>query len=276
MSTAEDLILDAMRAAGCAPLRPRIVCDGAIHRDRDERDKPGSKNLWYSCHASPHPHGAFGNWRTGETHTWAIQPDKPLSPAARSEQRRQIEDMREQRLEAEAKLRATARAKAARLWGLAKPASSGHPYIAHKGVKAWGLRQLNEALVVPARDAAGQLHTLQFIGPDGGKRFLTGGRIAGCYFSLGRPVGTLLLAEGYATAASLYEATGHAIACAINAGNLEPVARSLRAKFPETTIIVCADDDRDTPGNPGLNRAMEAAWAVRGLVAVPDFGQMAA
>lgn len=269
--TAEDLILDAMRAAGCAPLRPRIVCDGAIHRDRDERDKAGSKNLWYVCHTSPHPHGAFGSWRTGETHTWAVQPDKPMSPAARSEQHRQVEDMRRQRHGEEAKIRAAARAKAARLWNLAKPPAAAHPYLAQKKVKAWGLRQLHDALVVPARDAAGQLHTLQFIGPDGAKRFLTGGRISGCYFAIGRPSETLLLAEGYATAATLFEATGHAVACAFNAGNLEPVAKALRAKFPDAALIICADDDRNTPGNPGLSRAQEAAWAVRGLVAVPDF-----
>ena len=62
------------------------------------------------------------------------------------------------------------------------------------------------------------------------------------------------------------------MAVAFDAGNLEPVARALRAKFPELRLILCADDDSGTPGNPGLTKATAAARAVGGLVAVPDFG----
>lgn len=75
------------------------------------------------------------------------------------------------------------------------------------------------------------LHTLQFILPDGSKRFLSGGRISGCYYAMGRPAGVLLLCEGYATGATLHQATGHAVAVAFNCGNLPVVARALRAKF---------------------------------------------
>ncbi|WP_246237672.1 hypothetical protein [Caldichromatium japonicum] len=59
---------------------------------------------------------------------------------------------------------------------------------------------------------------------------------------------------------------------AFNAGNLLPVARALRAKFPGLYLIVCADDDAMTDGNPGLTKAHEASQAVGGLLAVPDFG----
>jgi AAA domain/Toprim domain len=120
----------------------------------------------------------------------------------------------------------------------------------------------------------GELHCLQFIGPDGEKRFLAGGRVTGCYFSIGAVKGshTLCIAEGYATAATIYEATGYPVAVAFNAGNLEPVARSLRAKFPDTTLIICSDDDVATDGNPGLTKATAAARAVGGKLAVPDFG----
>ena len=58
----------------------------------------------------------------------------------------------------------------------------------------------------------------------------------------------------------------------MNAGNLEPVARALRAKLPDLRLILCADDDAATDGNPGLNRAREAAQAVGALLAIPDFG----
>jgi putative DNA primase/helicase len=119
----------------------------------------------------------------------------------------------------------------------------------------------------------GELHSLQFIGPDGGKRFLTGGRVAGCYFSIGSTQGAaaLCIAEGFATGATIHQA-GHPVAVAFNAGNLKAVAQAMRDRFPALPLIVCADDDDATDGNPGLTKACEAARAVGGLLAVPDFG----
>ena len=169
------------------------------------------------------------------------------------------------------RVHAEAQAKAARLWGQARPATNAHPYLQRKRIGAIGIRQLRDMLLIPARDAAGTLHTLQFISPDGSKRFLSGGRIAGCYYAMGRPAGSLLLCEGYATAATVFQATGEATAVAFIAGNLPTVARALRAKFPRLRIVVCADNDAATPGNPGLTKATEAARAVGGYVAVPRF-----
>lgn len=262
----------AMRAAGLELVKGAdIVLDGRIHRFRVIGDKSGSRNGWVVGHLHPVPAGAFGSWKTGVSHTWRAESEKAMTPAELAEQRRQFEAMRRQRAEEEARVREAARGKAARLWSMAKPAEAEHPYLVRKGVKAWGVRQLRESLLIPARDSHGQLHTLQFIGPAGGKRFLTGGRVQACYCAIGRPADTLLLAEGYATAASLFEATGHATACAFNAGNLAPVARALRSKFPALRIIVCADNDTQTPGNPGLSNAWEAARAVHGWVACPKF-----
>jgi putative DNA primase/helicase len=127
-------------------------------------------------------------------------------------------------------------------------------------------------LAVPMRDGA-DLHSLQFIGPEGDKRFLSGGRVSGCYLLIGKLDGTLCIVEGYATGASIHEAAGCAVAVAFNAGNLLPVARALRANFPNLRLIVCADDDASTPGNPGLSKAREAAQAMGALLAVPDFGK---
>jgi len=117
------------------------------------------------------------------------------------------------------------------------------------------------------------LHSLQFIGPDGRKTFLTGGRKRACYHAIGRPVRVLCLAEGYATGATVYQATGHATAVAFDAGNLLPVAQALRAKFPGLELVVCADNDHATPGNPGLTAAAQAAQAVHAVLAYPRFGE---
>ena len=143
-------------------------------------------------------------------------------------------------------------------------------------MQAYGIRVLGPSLVIPLRDVAGRLHSLQFIGPDGRKTFLSGARKRGCYYAIGRPVDALCICEGYCTAASIFECTGHATACAFDAGNLEPVARALRSKFPRLRLILCADNDAETPGNPGVRYAEAAARAVCGFLAVPTFDGVSA
>ncbi len=142
----------------------------------------------------------------------------------------------------------------------------------HKGIKANGAKTHNGALVIPLREG-GELRSLQFIYQDGNKRFLSGGLVTGCYFSIGAVQGALALciAEGFATGATLHEATGYPVAVAFNAGNLAGVARTIRALFPTLPLIICADDDALADGNPGLAKATDAAHAVGGLLACPSF-----
>lgn len=263
--------LNAMAAAGLAPVKPLALPEGRIVRFRVQGDKAGSRNGWAVLHQHPIPAGVFGSWKTGEQHTWKATTNETATPAERAELQRKLHAAQQARAAEEARVRAEAAARALKLWSGAKPATDDHPYLRAKGVHAYGLRALRDQLMVPARDADGRLHTLQFIGPDGSKRFLTGGRIAGCYYAIGRPDDALLLAEGYATAATLHQATGRAVAACFNCGNLIAVARSLRAKFPRLRFVVCADNDASTPGNPGLKAAHEAARAIGAGVAFPSF-----
>jgi putative DNA primase/helicase len=98
--------------------------------------------------------------------------------------------------------------------------------------------------------------------------------VTGCYFSIGNPKGAdaLCIAEGFATGATIHEVTGYPVAVTFNAGNLLAVAQTMRGKFPDLRLIVCADDDIRTVGNPGITKATEAARSVNGLLAIPDFG----
>lgn len=267
--------LAAIAAAGLAPIKPIELPEGRIVRFRVAGDKSGSRNGWAIFHSHPIAAGAFGSWKTGEQHTWRSTSNEVTTPAERTELKRKLQAAQQARASEEARLRAEAAARALKLWAGAKPATDDHPYLRAKGVHAYGLRALRDQLVVPARDVDGRLHTLQFIGPDGSKRFLTGGRIAGCYYAIGRPDDALLLAEGYATAATLHQATGRAVAACFNCGNLVAVARELRAKFPQLRFVVCADNDVGTPGNPGLTAAHQAAKAIGARVAYPTFEEVA-
>lgn len=269
MSQAE--FIAAICAAGLEPHGELSLVDGTLQRYRVRGDKAGSRNGWAIFHSGPVAAGAFGSWRTGEEHRWRGQSPIRETAKVRSERRQRIEETHRQRAAELVRVQAAARERAERLVRAARPATDAHPYLAAKSVHAYGILQLRDMLLIPARDTAGVLHTAQFIGPDGAKRFLTGGRIEGCYFAIGRPADCIYLAEGYSTAATVFEATGDAVAACFSCGNLKPVALALRAKFPNLRLVVAADNDAGTPGNPGVRHAFEAAHAAGALVAVPDF-----
>jgi putative DNA primase/helicase len=263
--------LDALCQAGLAPAKTLELDEGRLERFRVDGDKAGSKNGWAVYHERPAPFGAFGSWRTGESHTWRAELELGATREERRQRFEQLQAMRRDRAAQLATVQASAQGKAELLWKRAHPAPTTHPYLQAKQALPYGIRQLREMLVVPARDVDGLLHSLQFIGADGSKRFLTGGRVAGCYHSIGRPDRRLLLAEGFATGATLYQATRLATAICFNCGNLQRVALALRAKFPRLQLVICADNDQATPGNPGVTHATAAAKAVGALLAVPRF-----
>lgn len=271
-----DAFLNALAAAGLAMHKGGPIADGALHRYRVEGDKSGSLNGWYRLHLDDHPFAIFGSWKTRQSETWTPTSFQAMTGAERNALAARMAEARRARDAEQAAVQVSARKRAQALWEKAQPACGSHAYLVKKSVPAYGIRLLREQLVVPLRDVDGTLHSLQFIGGDGRKTFLTGGRKRGCYFAIGRPDGALCICEGFATGASIYQATGHATAVAFDAGNLETVARALRGKFPRMRLILCADNDTATVNNPGLRYAEAAARAVGGFLAVPSFAEVAA
>ncbi len=272
MSRESDDFMEAMEAACLAMHGPGCpVDDGRLHRYRVRGDKAASMNGWYVLDPSPPAHGVFGSWRTGESFAWKSDQAAPTTEADREALARRKEAARAARDTEQAAVQAAARSRAEKLWSRAKPATNEHAYLVRKAVGAFGIRDLRGQLVIPVRDTHGMLHTLQFIGEDGRKTFLTGGRKQGCYFAIGNPGRVICICEGYATGATIYQCTKYATAIAFDAGNIAPVARALRAKFPGLILCICADDDQKTPGNPGLTAARQAAAAVGAILAVPEF-----
>jgi len=269
--SSDEQFRDAIRASGLEP--PDVIeADGKLHRF-SSNGKRGDDAGWYILHGDGIPAGGFGDWRTGIKGAWRDDMGRALTPAEEAAHRVKVEAMRREREAEDTRRHREVATAAAAIWKAALPATDDHPYLSRKCVTVHGVRIHDGALVVPLRDGAA-LHSLQFINADGQKQFLTGGRVVGCYFSIGNPkdAAALCIAEGFATGATIFEATGYPVAVAFNAGNLEAVARALRAKFPDVTLILCADDDAVTAGNPGLTKATAAALAVGGKLAVPDFG----
>lgn len=269
-SRALDDFRRAMNAHGLVP-PDHLQADGRIHRC-GTADRPRRRDAAYVLHLNGWPAGGFQNHRDGMGwQGWRAEGSDSLTPAQRAAERQRADDLRRERDAETARRHARAAQRARKVWDAAKPAPAGHAYLSRKGVAAHGLRIAGERLLVPVY-ADGALVSLQAIAADGAKRFLPGGRTAGGYFPIGRVADTVCIAEGFATAASIHAATGYAVAAAFNCGNLEAVARSLADRYPQARLIVCADDDCRTTGNPGVTKAKAAAEAVGAAVAVPDFG----
>lgn len=163
--------------------------------------------------------------------------------------------------------RAAAKAKAQELWKRADAVTADHAYIAAKGIRPDGAKQLRDVLVLPIR-AGRELVNLQLIGADGGKRFLTGGQVKGAALVLGTLKGAsdVLLCEGWATACSLREATGWPVVVAFNAGNLPVIAERLAKAFSDMALLVAGDADASGTGQQAAILAASRYPGARWLV----------
>jgi len=157
-----------------------------------------------------------------------------------------------------------AQAKAVRLWTGARPANPSHPYIVRKKILPHHARQIGTSLVVPLQDSTGDLWNLQFIHPDGTKRFLKGGVTKGLFTVMGEPSegGRIYITEGFATAATVHELTGRPCFVAFTASNFPSVAQLVRKAFPGAEIVLAADDDP-----AGERYSEQAAREIGGLIA---------
>lgn len=255
-------------------------------RTADRYDASAARDTWKSLKAS-------GGIRIGSLYDiakgYGFEPKahrttnaRPRAGESRAPQGRQAQAEQTEADEVRQRSRAAERARA--LWDGAVDAPDDHPYLVRKGVRAHGVRlyrgelrvagmACDGALVVPLNNAHGELTSLEFISPDGEKRFLPGGAKAGAFYLFGEDSRCVLIAEGYATAASAFEATGLTVAIAFDAGNMARVGRALRLRHPHATLVFAADNDAKAGGsNPGLKAATDAARAVGGTVAVPPEG----
>jgi putative DNA primase/helicase len=260
-----------------------IIADGRIHRC-DAEGKNGRGDAAYLLHLDGIPAGGLENHRDGRGwENWRADVGRRLTPAEERAVKARVNAQRAEREQEEAGRLVETKSRANAIWEASPRLVGDHPYLTAKGISAHKTRLLNEsltiagkdcsgALLIPLRDSAGEICQLQLIAPTGEKRYLPGPKPAGLYFSIGTCSDVVCIAEGFATAISIHQATGYAAAAAFDCGNLEPVARVLREKLPMARIILCADDDYQTGGNPGIVKATAAARAIGALVAVPDFG----
>lgn len=257
-------------AAGLTP-PDSIIDDGKLHRFSSS-NKRGDDAGWYVFHSDGIAAGSFGCWRLGLAQDWCSKSPGTMTPAEQESHRKRVEAMKLEREAETIRRHQEAAAKAQKLWADAEPVDAEHPYLVNKNVRPHGLRHVNDSLIVPLYNGD-QLVSLQFISPDGEKRFLTGGQIKGSYSPIGamQPGQRIYMCEGWATGATIHQHTGCAVYCAMNAGNLLDVGRYLRREFPHKELVIAGDDDRLTKGNPGRKAALLAASTLDCRVVFPPF-----
>ena len=160
------------------------------------------------------------------------------------------------------------------IWKQSQAANADHPYLKIKKIKPYETRQMGNELIIPMYDCNHKLQNLQRIFPDGKKLFLPEKPTKGCFYILVIPEspGKIYIAEGYATAASIHEATKQCTVVAFSANNLPAVAEIIKWEYPNAEIIICADNDvYNGDKNIGLDKATEAAMIIDAKLVTPNF-----
>lgn len=248
---------------------PDIIMDGRVHRFRVTGDKNREKTGWYVFFKDKLPAGRFGNWRGDLSTTWHATPDRTLSQAERELIELHYERARMIHEEEAQKKYAQAAAECAEIWDNAADADDENGYLQRKQIKNHGLKQTGDGRLIMPIYVDDRLTSLQYIGSDGTKEFHTGGEVSCGYFFIPplRPdKKTIYVAEGYATGASIHEATGAGVVVALNAGNLSKVGQFLREKMPGAQIVFVADNDES---GVGQQKAKTAANLIGAQVVIP-------
>lgn len=247
----------------------------------EKKGKPGSYR-YDNSHG--HEWVYVHNWSTGESRSLVSDRDESgncLSKEERAQARERMKREFEKEKRRRELLAREAAVRAVRIWNNANQDIDHHPYLDRKDISPGAIRKVTNSLVIPLTNSEGAITTLEFILPDGQKRYITAGIKKGSYFLIPqvddrrspKDGGVILLAEGWATARSLNLITGYASVMACDAFNLIPVARAIRKKYSKAVIVICADYDKPCTiypnvGGTGVSLAKAAARAIQGLLAI--------
>ena len=252
-----------------------LVTDGSIGRAYinvgNTRKLVGWYQLWLDQAV---PFGRIGDYRISASEPTAIwKPENQTQHKMTDAQREEIKELQRQAEVKKAETYSKAAQRAQSLWDRAEPCER-HPYLEKKGVLSYGGLRVNEQgiLMLPMYDAQMTIVGIQFISPDGSKKFLTGSKKTGSFFILGQEIlktsQVINFAEGYATAASYHQDFSQPVIVAFDAYNLTPVAEVVFEFLKDRKFIFIADNDPDS--NTGEKEAVKACQAIRKLKGQAD------
>lgn len=276
ISEIEQQVLSFMSELGVSPASyERLELDGQLHRYDIDVDKRGSGNGAYLIHTDGIPAGFIQDWKRGIKTTWRYN-DSTLNEEQRAyfnsaEYQAKIEAEKQRREEEQKRKQLEAINNVRRRIKLLPEAPGDFPYLTKKHIYPYGVKLDSNGeekmLAVPLRDINGEICSLQWIYADGRKKLYTNAPVKSLFWSIGldtlKPDSeeTILLGEGYATMAKVYELTELPCVAGISCHFIKAVAEVLRRKYPKCKIYVTADNDKATElkrdYNPGIQSAKE-------------------
>ena len=239
-------IISYMRTQGMEYVPETIVYDGKMHRFSTDPSKQGDDAGWYSADiiSSNVRLVYFGDWRKGIKSRFARGEKNDLTENEKLEIEFKIEQHRLQEEAERKKLYDDRASEALRLWNTYQDATTSNLYVVKKKIFPHETKTDSTGrLVVPVYNEEGHLRSLQYIPEDGkAKKFLWGTSVNGCFWWLGDPEAPrVFLVEGFATGASVNEATGSTVFIAFSASSIPKVAKILHDHGKDVTIV--ADND---------------------------------
>jgi phage/plasmid primase-like uncharacterized protein len=228
-------------------------------------DKGLEKSGWYVVNElSGKFFATFGNWRTGEQHKWSSINTNELTPIDRHALKKQMDEAVKRANEVKHIRHNEVAAEVQERYKKCQPVIS-HEYLKNKNVKSYGLKQLNESLIVPVYSpVSGELRSLQYIDKKGQKRFVSASEIKGNIFLIGCDFTTLatqeslVVVEGYSTAATVFESTKIATVCVFSANFTLEAVSNIR-KISQARLYIALDNDESGVGE---RKAKEVASAI--------------
>jgi antirestriction protein ArdC/phage/plasmid primase-like uncharacterized protein len=256
------------------------IFDKKSHRIEAEGDKNGERSCFYVAHPDGRAAGYIKNNRTQEEVYWAAK-GYLLSDADRKALHdKAIETLAKREAEMEKTFTKTADRLQKQLRNL-EPVTTPTPYLTAKGIQVHpGVFAAGQTTCIPIHNITGEVRSMSYIQPDGAKRYAKNSQKEGGFHAVGgmralEKASASVISEGYATAATVAQALGHATVAAFDAGNLSAVAQALHRAMPDKPIIIAGDNDThlEAAGKPnvGHEKALAAAEAVNGKAVFPRF-----
>ena len=277
----EEEFLNRIKSAGV--LENAVIADGQKHRISVDGDKGKEQSGFYVLHADGVANGYFFNNRTGEEIKWNSKENSynSMTPEEKAEMKALYQARKAER-EQEDKILTEKAEKALYAKFMNREAINEHSYLTNKMVEATqNIYAGNDSTItVPLYNVDGRLKSAQYIDADGNKRFAKNTNKVGAFHIVDgnaadlKSATSIIIAEGYATAASINEAVkepGLKVIAAMSANNLEHTVKAITEKYPAINIVIAADNDIENKvGNIGLNAAKNVSEKYKNVtVAIP-------
>ncbi|MDE7315828.1 MAG: ssDNA-binding domain-containing protein [Mucispirillum sp.] len=259
----EEEFLDRIKSAGV--LENTVIADGQKHRISVDGDKGNEQSGFYVLHSDGVANGYFMNNRTGEEIRWSSK-EHSMTAEEKAEMKALYQDKKAER-EQQDKILTEKAEKAIYAKFMNKETVSEHTYLSNKMIEPTKniYAGQDSTITIPLFNIDGRLKSAQYIDENGEKRFAKNTNKVGVFHIVDGSVSDLksassiIIAEGYATAASINEAVNNKdvkVIAAMSANNLEHTIKAITNKYPDMNIIIAADNDlKNQVGNIGLNAA---------------------